>query len=142
MKLTKYNPTSTEFPTTFSSMLDRFFNDNFNPMNKQFNPAVDISEDDKSFEIEVAVPGMKKSDFNIDLTEGRLTISGERKIEEKKEGKNYHSIETHFGSFSRSFYLPENVLSEKIEATYVDGVLKISIPKTEKKNSKSVIEVK
>ena len=60
---------------------------------------------------------MKKSDFNIDLTEGRLTISGERKIEEKKEGKNYHSIETHFGSFSRSFYLPENVLSEKIEAT-------------------------
>ncbi|WP_144604100.1 Hsp20/alpha crystallin family protein [Algoriphagus algorifonticola] len=142
MKLTKYNPTSTEFPTTFSSMLDRFFNDNFIPMNKQFNPAVDISEDDKSFEIEFAVPGMKKSDFNIDLTEGRLTISGERKIEEKKEGKNYHSIETHFGSFSRSFYLPENVLSEKIEATYVDGVLKISIPKTEKKNLKSVIEVK
>lgn len=143
MKLVRYNQLDPAYPSTFSGIIDKLFNESFgNGEMRRFNPAVDISEDDQSFEIQVAVPGMKKKDFHVDLTEGRLTISGERRIEEKKEGKNYHSIETQYGAFSRSFYLPDQVVSEKIEATYEDGVLKITLPKAEKKVLKSAIEVK
>jgi HSP20 family protein len=71
-----------------------------------------------------------------------LTISGERRIEEKKEGKNFHSVETQYGSFRRSFFIPEDVLEDKTEATYEDGVLKLILPKKEKRVNKSTIEVK
>ncbi|SMD41519.1 HSP20 family protein [Aquiflexum balticum DSM 16537] len=142
MKLVKYNQLEPNYPATFSSLLDRFFNDSIGQNIKQFTPAVDISEDEKQFEIHVSVPGMKKGDFNLELNDGRLTISGERKLEEKKEGKNFHTLETHYGSFSRSFYLPENVKEDGIAAAYEDGLLKVSLPKEEKKVNKSKIEVK
>jgi HSP20 family protein len=142
MKLVKYNQLEPNYPTTFSNMLDRFFNDSIGQSVKQFTPAVDISEDEKYYEIHVSVPGIKKSDFNLEVIDGRLTISGERKMEEKKEGKNFHSLETHYGSFSRSFYLPENVKEDGIAATYEDGLLKVNLPKEEKKVNKSKIEVK
>lgn len=142
MKLIRYNQLDPQLPTTFSGMLDRIFHDSMGSTLKQFNPAVDIAEDEKSYEIHVAVPGMKKSDFKIDLADGKLTVSGERKMEEKQEGKNFHSIETHFGSFRRSFFLPEDVLEDQVEATYEDGFLKLTLPKKEKKPSKSTIEVK
>jgi HSP20 family protein len=142
MRLTKYNQPESTYPATFSNLLDRFFNDSIGQNIKQFTPAVDISEDENQFEIQVSVPGMKKEDFNLEITDGRLTISGERKMEEKKEGKNFHSLETHYGSFSRSFYLPENVKEEGIVASYEDGLLKVNLPKQEKKVNKSKIEVK
>lgn len=142
MKLARYNNLDTQYPTSFSSMLDRFFNDSIGQSVKKFTPAVDISEDQEKYDIQVSVPGMKKSDFNLELVDGRLIISGERKMEEKKEGKNFHSVETHYGSFSRSFYLPEDVETDKISAKYEDGLLKLVLPKAEKKNNKSTIEVK
>jgi HSP20 family protein len=142
MRLVKYNQLDPQVPASFSGMLDRFFNDSFGAALKQFNPAVDIAEDDKSYEIHVAVPGVKKQDFKIDLIDGKLTISGERKMEEKKDGKNFHSIETQYGSFSRSFFIPEEVKVDKVEATYEDGLLKLTLPKKEKKVSKASIEVK
>lgn len=142
MKLAKYNQLDPQVPASFSGMLDRFFNDSFGVALKQFNPAVDIAEDEKSYEIHVAVPGVKKQDFKIDLVDGKLTISGERKLEEKKDGKNYHSLETQYGSFSRSFFIPEDVKEDKVEATYEDGLLKLNLPKNEKKISKASIEVK
>jgi HSP20 family protein len=142
MKLVKYNQLEPNYPATFSNLLDRFFNDSIGQNIKQFTPAVDISEDENHYEIHVSVPGMKKSDFNLEVTDGRLTISGERKMEEKKEGKNFHSLETHYGSFSRSFYLPENVKEAGIAAVYEDGLLKVNLPKEEKKVNKSKIEVK
>jgi len=142
MRLAKYNQPESTYPATFSNLLDRFFNDSIGQNIKQFTPAVDISEDENQFEIQVSVPGMKKEDFNLEITDGRLTISGERKMEEKKEGKNFHSLETHYGSFSRSFYLPENVKEEGIVASYEDGLLKVNLPKQEKKVNKSKIEVK
>jgi HSP20 family protein len=142
MKLVRYNQLEPQIPSTFSGMLDRFFNDSLGANLKQFSPAVDISEDEKTYEIQVAVPGMKKADLKIDLSDGKLTVSGERKMEEKKEGKNFHSIETHYGSFRRSFFIPEDVIEEQVEAAYEDGLLKISLPKREKKVSKSIIEVK
>ncbi|WP_111670566.1 Hsp20/alpha crystallin family protein [Algoriphagus litoralis] len=142
MKLVRYNQLDPQMPTTFSGMLDRFFNDSVGANLKQFSPAVDIAEDDKSYEIHVAVPGMKKSDFKIDLLDGKLIISGERKLEEKKEGKNFHSIETQFGSFRRSFFIPEDVMEDQVEAVYADGFLKLVLPKKEKKVNKATIEVK
>jgi len=142
MKLVRYNQFEPAYPSTFGSLLDKFFNESLSQTTKQFIPAVDISEDEKQYEIHVSVPGMKKSDFNLDLTEGRLTISGERKLEEKKEGKKFHSIETHYGSFSRSFYVPETVNLENISAAYEEGLLKVILPKTEKKTNNLKIQVK
>ncbi|MHA7130204.1 Hsp20/alpha crystallin family protein [Algoriphagus namhaensis] len=142
MKLVRYNHLNPELPSTFSGMLDKFFTESFGPVNKTFSPAVDIAEDEKSYDIHLAIPGAKKEDFKVDLTDGTLTISGERKWEEKKEGKNFHSVESQYGTFKRSFYLPEDAKSEGIEASYVDGILKIMIPKEEKKTVKSLIEVK
>lgn len=142
MKLVRHNQLEPQMPASFSGMLDRIFSDSLGASLKQFNPAVDISEDEKTYEIHVAVPGMKKADFNIDLVDGKLTISGERKLEEKKEGKNFHSIETQYGSFKRSFFLPEDVIVEKVEASYEEGMLRLLLPKQEKKVNKAVIEVK
>lgn len=142
MKLVRYNQLEPQMPATFSGLLDKFFQDSFGPSIKQFSPSVDIAEDEKSYEIQVAVPGVKKSDFKIDLVDGKLTISGERKMEEKKEGKNFHSIETQYGSFTRSFFIPEDVMEDQVEASYEDGVLKLSLPKKEKKVNKATIEVK
>jgi HSP20 family protein len=142
MKLVRYNQVDPQFPSSFSGMLDRFFSDSMSAALKQFTPAVDIAEDEKSYEIHVAVPGVKKSDFKINLVDGKLTVCGERKMEEKKEGKNFHTLETQFGSFSRSFFLPEEVVTDQIEASYEDGILKLVLPKKEKKLAKAVIEVK
>lgn len=142
MKLVRYNQLDPTLPSSFSGLLDRFFSDSLGASLKQFNPAVDITEDEKSYEIHIAVPGMKKSDFKIDLVDSKLTVSGERKFEEKKEGKNFHSIETQFGSFRRSFFIPEDVMEDQVEASYEDGFLKLVLPKKEKKTNKALIEVK
>lgn len=142
MKLVRYNPLDNQVPASFSGMLDRLFNDSLGSTFKQFSPAVDIAEDEKSYEIQVAVPGVKKSDFKIDLIDGKLTVSGERKHEEKKEGKNFHSVETQYGSFRRSFFIPEDVIEDRVEASYEEGVLKLVLPKKEKKVNKATIEVK
>ncbi|GMQ27063.1 Hsp20/alpha crystallin family protein [Algoriphagus sp. oki45] len=142
MKLVRNNQLDPQLPVTFSGMLDRFFNDSFGSALRQFNPAVDIAEDEKSYEIHVAVPGVKKQDFKIDLLDGKLTISGERKMEEKKEGKNFHSVQTQFGSFVKSFFIPEDVKENEVEASYEDGLLKITLPKKEKVVKRASIEVK
>ncbi len=142
MKLVRYNHLENQHPASFSTLLDRLFAESVGAPLKQFSPAVDIAEDEKSYEIQLALPGMKKSDIKIDLQDRKLTISGERKQEEKKEGKNFHSIETQFGSFKRSFFLPEDVLEEGVGASYEDGLLNLVLPKKEKKATKATIEVK
>ncbi|WP_186754085.1 Hsp20/alpha crystallin family protein [Echinicola salinicaeni] len=142
MKLVRYNNFEPNYPSSFSGLLDKFFNESVNAEANKFTPSVDISEDENSYELELAIPGVKKEDFKINLVDGKLTISGERKRKEKKEGKNYHSVQSQYGSFSKSFFLPEDVSHEKIEAKYEDGVLQVLIPKTEKKVVKSTIEVK
>jgi HSP20 family protein len=146
MTLIKYNHSlpSTE-NRSFSNLLDRFFNESFNGISKElqhFAPQVDIAESKAAFEVSVAAPGMKKSDFNIDMKDGSITISGERKFDEKKEEKNFHSVETQYGAFSRTFHLPDNIEEDKIQATYIDGILNIVIPKDEKKELKRTIQIK
>ena len=144
MNLIKYNPSlrNTE-NKSFSTLLDQFFNDSFGQISTNgFNPQVDIAETDRSFEIELAVPGMKKEDFSIDMKKDQLIISGERKRKNEAKELNYHSIETAYGSFKKSFYLPDTIKVDKIEASYVDGILTITLPKDEKKEEIRTIQVK
>lgn len=145
MSLIRYNSTLNDFvPTSFSNLVDRFFNESNARTGGSvysFVPRVDIIENDKAFEIHVAVPGMNKDEFKVDLNDNYLTVSGERKFTQEKKENNFHSIETQFGTFGRSFSLPENVDAAKVNATYVNGILVITVPKDEKKILKSTIKV-
>lgn len=146
MALVKWNPESLSFPS-FSTWLEDWFADTDNfpkPMVKGISiPAVNITENDKEFKLEVAAPGFKKEDFNIEVKNGYLVISGETKMEEKKEEEKYARREFRFNAFTRSFALPENVKEDKINARYTDGILFILLPKTQaaKEEPKKMISV-
>ncbi|MDO6389446.1 Hsp20/alpha crystallin family protein [Pontibacter sp. BT731] len=142
MVLRKYNGMQNDVPQTFSSMLDRFFNESVNSRGfSGFTPHVDACETENGYEIEVALPGIRKEDVAIDFQEGKLTISGERRFEKKEEGRRYQMLETQYGTFSRSFYLPDNVNPDKISAQLQDGVLLVNVPKDEHKTMKRQITI-
>jgi HSP20 family protein len=145
MRIVRYNPVLNDFaPTSFSHLVDRFFNESIGRSGGSaysFVPKVDIIENEKSFEIHVAVPGMNKADFKIDLKENQLTVSGERKFTREKDEKHFRSIETQYGAFRREFTLPENVDGENIQAKYDNGILELVVPKDEKKLLKTTIKV-
>jgi HSP20 family protein len=107
----------------------------------EWSPLVDITEDDKEYVIKAEIPEMKKEDIKVNVNEDVLTISGERKYEKEEKGKKYHRVERAYGSFMRSFTLPEDADAAKVSAEYKDGVLKVHLPKSEKAKPKS-IEVK
>ena len=117
------------------------------PMNKEaltvadWVPAVDISEDDKEYVIKAELPEVDKKDVKIAVEDGVLRIQGERTKEKEEKGKKFHRIESSYGSFFRSFTLPENVAEDKLTADFKDGILFVHLPKTEKPKSKA-IEVK
>jgi len=92
-------------------------------------PAVDVYEDKDAVVIEIEAPGMKEEDLKVNLENNTLTISGERKFEKEEKEKNYYRMERSYGSFTRSFLLPDNVDVNKIKAKYKDGVLKLTLPK-------------
>jgi HSP20 family protein len=141
MSIIRYN-TNDYVPTTFSNLVDKFFNESLaRSGGSSFVPKVDIVENTDSFEIHLAVPGLNKEDFKIELNDNYLTVSGERKFTNEKKERTFHSIETHYGSFSRSFSLPENVDGTKINAKYNSGILELTIPKDEKKALKQTIKV-
>lgn len=143
MALIKYNPNGYR-PATFSNFVDRFFDDDFfgGKRASSFSPQVDIAETDTEFELQFHLAGLSKDDIKIDVNDDRLTVSGERKLKNEKNEKNYHSVESYYGSFSRSFYLPDNVNLEKIDAAYTDGILTVHIPKDEKRETKKTITIK
>lgn len=129
---------------SFRSLIDRFFNETVSRDGGSafsFVPRVDIVETDNAFEISLAVPGMKKEDFKIDLKDNYLTISGERKLSREKNENHFRSIETQYGTFSRSFSLPDHVDPSAIKAQYTDGILEVNVPKDEKKMLKTTIKV-
>lgn len=98
-------------------------------------PAVNIKESEKDFRLELAVPGLKKEDFSIELNGTRLTVSCKKETTEEKTEANYTQREFHYSSFSRSFTLPEKKIDfEKINAQYNDGILEIILPKLEQNN--------
>ena len=105
-------------------------------------PAVNILEQDHQFEIELAAPGLKKEDFNVNLDNNVLTISAEQKKSEASEDKLITRREFSYSAFSRSFTLPDTIEEEQIDANYEDGVLKLFLPKKEtaqKKASRDII---
>jgi HSP20 family protein len=108
-----------------------------------FIPVVNTREADDAYYIEVELPGVKKEDINIDVNEDTLTISGERKVKEEHKEDNFYKVESVYGKFERSFSLPEDVDTNKIEATSKNGVLEIKIPKVQKvEKAPKKIEIK
>jgi HSP20 family protein len=101
-------------------------------------PSVDIYEEGKDLVLKAELPGIAKEDLNVTITENRITIEGEKKQEEKVEKKDYHWVERAYGSFSRSFRLPDYVKGEAAKATFKDGILEIRAPKTEVKQQKKI----
>ncbi len=104
----------------------------------EVSPSVDIFEEKREIVIKAEMPGIKKEDVNVSITENTVTISGEKKQEEKVEKKDYHRFERSYGSFCRRFRLPENVNSDKIKASFKDGVLEVRLPKTKESKQKQI----
>ncbi len=135
---------------SWSNLFDDFLNNNWNDWtNRHYSntnttlPSVNIKETEENFEVEVAAPGMGKEDFKVDVNNGYLTISSEKKRETKTEdpkGK-YTKQEFCYESFSRSFTLPGSADTEKIGAKYEKGILTISIPKKEEAKPKPVRQI-
>jgi HSP20 family protein len=134
--------------TTFRRDMDRAFDRFFEGWpfrladgGRAWAPSVDISETAKRVVVKAEVPGMDAKDIEITITGDILTIRGERKQEKEEKEENFHRIERSYGTFSRSIRLPAEVETDKVDATYRDGVLKIAMSKT-KKASQKKIEVK
>ena len=103
---------------------------------EELSPAVDIFEQDDAVVVKAELPGMKKEDINVELNDGVLRITGEKKREEKVEKKDYYRLERSVGSFERRISLPSGIETEKTKASFKDGVLEIQIQKTEKAKKK------
>lgn len=101
-------------------------------------PAVDIRETDDALLVQAELPGIDKKDVRVEVHDGVLTISGERRYEKDVEEKNAHRVERAYGSFARSFSLPTNIDSEKVEASMKDGVLEVRLHKRESAKPKSI----
>ncbi|MGC1391208.1 MAG: Hsp20/alpha crystallin family protein [Bacteroidales bacterium] len=115
------------------------FNDDFFPVLSNRNgsmPSVNIREDEKNYILDLAVPGIEKKDLKIDIKEDVLTISSEIKNESEESRDGYKRKEFSYSEFCRSFYIPENVSREKIEAKYKDGVISVTLPKIEEEENK------
>lgn len=106
-----------------------------------WSPRVDISETDNEFVVKAEIPEVKKEDVKVSVDNGVLTIQGERKQEKEEKGGKSHRVERYYGSFVRSFTLPDNVDETKVKATFKDGMLNLKIPKTAETKPKA-IEVK
>ena len=120
---------------TFRNMMDdfwgadKFFDDDFFHFRNRWIPAVNITDHEDSFDIDVAAPGLTKDDFKINIENGLLCISAEKETKKEEVEEKFTRREFNYNSFERTFVLPENVDVEKIEAKYVDGVLKLSLKK-------------
>jgi HSP20 family protein len=101
-------------------------------------PSLDISETDKAVEVKLDVPGVSPKEIDVQLNGNLLTVSGERKEEQEKKGKTFHRVERRYGGFSRSVTLPCPVQEDEVAAEYHDGVLTVTLPKTEEAKSRKV----
>jgi len=153
MSLVRWNPARdlATWPSDLFGMqreMNRMFDNFFRTSDRSedssltvWTPAVDITEHDDDFAVKVELPGINKDDVKITLDSNILTLRGEKKQEKETKKENYHRVERSYGSFQRSFTLPANVKSDKIDASYKDGILTINLPKAEEAKPKQV-EVK
>jgi HSP20 family protein len=133
MTLVKFNDKrDNALLTGFSDVFDSIFNDSFfNDRMVTRVPAVNISESENNYHVELAAPGLKKEDFKLNLENNVLTISVEQSSDQQQTERNYNKREFSYSSFVRSFTLPESADQNSIEASYTDGVLRIDIAKRE-----------
>ncbi len=142
MTLVKWSPRRNLF-----NLGDELFNDFFNTDRTVLNnregwyPAVDISEDDNGYHVKMELPGLSKEDVKISFKEDVLHVTGEKKYEKDEDNKNYHHYERRYGTFERAFRIHSDVIDDKIEADFKNGVLSIELPKAEVAKPKE-IEVK
>jgi len=134
--LVKWRPLSSIIPG--ESLFEDFFNSDFPALVTRFEPRIDIKETDKEFMIVAELPGMEKDDFKLTIEDNMLVLEGEKKVEAEDKDTNYYRSERSYGSFRRSFRLNDTVDSKKIDANYKNGVLTITIPKTEKSKPKQI----
>lgn len=134
MQLVKWNPMRDMLG--LNSRADRFFNDFFSPSrrvsvntNWDWNPRVDIYEEENAIVLKAELPGVEKDDITVDVKDGVLTLKGERSSDNEVKEESYYRRERSFGSFQRRFNIADNVDPEQITADYKDGVLKVAIPK-------------
>ena len=144
MDLIRWNPAREMF--TLRNRMNDLFDDFFAPVARKnddasfwnWNPAVDIYENDDNIVIKAELPGIDKKDLAVDVKDQRLTIKGERKTENEVKEDNYYRRERTYGRFERSFTLPADVDADKVKADYTDGVLKVEIPKPAKQKPKKI----
>lgn len=103
-----------------------------------WTPSVDISETDSAYLIKAEIPEVKKEDVQVTIKDGMLTIQGERKQEREEKGKKFHRIERSYGSFARSFQIPADVDENSVKAEFKDGMINVTLPKSEKATSKEI----
>ena len=122
-------------PEPFTREIDRVFDAFFgqSDQGRRWVPPMDLVEAEDHFVLKADLPGLGEGDVNIEVQDGALTISGERKAEHEQREKGWYRIERSFGSFSRSLTLPDGVDPERIEASFTDGVLEVRIPKPEER---------
>ena len=120
--------------TNLQDELDRLFGS----QSEVWAPALDVREDKDSYSVRTELPGLKREDIDVSLQDGALVISGERKIETVSEGTEVHRQERYYGKFQRVLALPEPVAADKVKAEYKDGVLTVTLPKTEEAKPKKI----
>jgi HSP20 family protein len=143
----RWMPTGDPLRDRLDRLFGQTFGDFLSPQateevsNRRWMPAVDIRESEDALSLLCELPGLKREDVTITLENNVLTISGERKFERDEKQDDFHRIERAYGSFTRSFTLPSNVKYDKVEATFQDGVLHITLPKLEESKPRK-IEIK
>lgn len=140
--LTKWNPINeiNEMQNRLSSIFGRSLGNNNDSRLTlaDWTPLVDVIEDKTEYVIKAELPGVKKEDVKVHVENGILTISGERHFEKEEKGKKYHRVERSYGSFERTFSLPDTCKADKMEAKYNNGMLTLHIPKNEETTSPAI----
>jgi len=123
-------------------LFDRFFDDIDVPRlwgeERTWVPAFDISENDKEYVVSAELPGIDSKDLEVTFSDGVLRVKGEKKREKEENGDSLHRIERYYGSFCRSFAIPDRVEEDKVGAAYKDGVLTLTLPKAEEREVKKI----
>ena len=126
-----------EVSRIFTGGLPRFFGGE-EVFTGKWSPNVDIFENEGSIVLEADLPGMKAEDFNLSIENYRLTLTGERKFDREEKGENWHRVERNYGTFTRTFTLPNTVNVEEVKAEFKDGVLRVVLPKRDEVKARNI----
>jgi len=139
--LVKFNPIDSLVRN--DRFFDDFFNTDFAPVERGFDPEIDVKENEKEYVIQAELAGLDKKDFSVKVENNVLVIAGDKKQEDETKDGSFYRVERRYGSFQRSFRLTDSVAADKIKADFRNGILTVTIPKIEKAKPKEIaVEVK